>query len=301
MLFSIVAISYNQPWHVEALCASLVLMDFDIDKYEIILVDDGSISPISTVINLPQNINFRFIYLPRDSSSCRAKARNAGAALARGEYLVFIDGDCLVGGNFLKNYEDYFVDNTNVDVVLGSFYCIDYNKKPDSLTFDYLKSLESGDPYHKDDSRFYLEKISNAKVRNMHAPWLLLISRNFVIKNKLFRDLSGFDERFIGWGSEDTEFAYRICKAGIGFELLPNKVYHISENTEYRSFENKYRNWIENIGLFYSIHKDPVILLLMTQERLIFDSFVLGKAWDHQFQLKSFLALKQKIEILKKN
>lgn len=298
MFFSIIAISYNQPKHVEALCESLSIMDFDIDEYEVILVDDGSSSPISDVINIPQKIHVRSIYLPRDNHSSRAKARNAGAAVAKGKYLVFIDGDCLVGVNFLKNYKQYFDNNNNVNLVLGSFYCIDFYKKPEVLTADYLMALELADPYHRDDFRFYLEKINNSNVGDIHAAWLLLISRNFVIKSSLFFDLAGFDERFLGWGSEDTEFAYRICKAGFRFELLPNKVFHLSESVESIGKENKYKSWVENIGLFYSIHKDPRILLLMTQEKLIFDSLVLARGWDHQFQIKSFQALKHRMAIM---
>lgn len=301
MQFSIIAISYNQPKHIEAFCESLLLMEFDPAEYEVILVDDGSSPPISKVITVPQNINIQFIYLPRDDHSCRARARNTGASVAKGEYLVFIDGDCLVSVNFLTNYRQYFLNNNNNGVVLGSFYCIDFYKKPEFLTSDYMISLEKEDPYHRDDFRFYLEKINNAKICNIHASWLLLISRNFAIKSEFFKNLGGFDERFIGWGSEDTEFAYRINNAGYRFDLIPNKVFHLSEVGGDFKKENKYKSWIENIGLFYSIHKDPVILLLMTQEKLIFDSFVLGQRWDHQFQIKSFQALKNRIDSLNKN
>lgn len=299
MQFSIVAITYNQPSHIESVCKSLLLMDFDRSQFEVIIIDDGSNPPVSSLISLPQSINLKTIYIPRDSVSGRAKARNLGAATASGEYIVFIDGDCLVGVDFLAKYKEYLANNSTSNVVLGSFYSLDGQFLPDRLTIDYLQSLEKKDLYHSSDFRFYLEKLNNASIWDIHASWLLFISRNFCIRRSLFIQLKGFDERFVGWGSEDTEFAYRLVKHSQKFDLIQNKVFHVPESLNVESDQKKYISWVKNIGLFYSIHKDPVILLLMTQERLIFDAFIGGRGWDNELQIKTFQALKKRIELFK--
>lgn len=296
--YSIIVISYNQHRLTRRVIESLALLNYEKEQYEVILVDDGSSPPFTDPEDQTLK-NTRYFYIPRSESSSRAKARNHGAQHAVGDFIIFLDGDCIVNADFIGKYEHYLSVN-NYNLVLGtSSYLMDY-QLPSELDQIYLRELDNSHPNSESDFRFHLKKLNNCSIlSNIHASWLLFISRNFCIRRSLFTELGGFDERFLGWGSEDIEFAYRLVKRNESFDLISNQVFHVSAANEPRLDPSKYVSWIKNIGLFYSIHQDPCILLLMTQDDLIFDHFCLGQKWDNDLQISTFQSLKSRLSVIK--
>jgi glycosyltransferase involved in cell wall biosynthesis len=296
MKFTLVAINLNQHKYCQLFLDSIKHINYDQNDFEVIIVDDGSTPPIAEKISeAPPNV--RFTYSPRTQNSSRAKARNLGASLALGEFLVFVDGDCIIGQNCLLQYEDYFKGNPAKNVVIGSYCHLSESEVPLRISKDFLVDLDNLDPYNRHDNRFKLLKINNAKLSEINPSWLLFVSRNFCIRKSLFDNIQGFDESFLGWGSEDTEFAYRLIKNNHHFDLIPNKVFHVSESELHGINKEKYSSWMQNIGIFYSIHKDPKILLLLLQEKLIHDCFYLGNRWDVDLQIHTFQTIKSRMSI----
>lgn len=88
--FSIVITSYNQRAFVrDAVDSALALRSAD---REIIVVDDGSADGSADMLRAYGDA-IRLVAL--DANRGKGGARNAGAAIARGRYLVFLDGDDL--------------------------------------------------------------------------------------------------------------------------------------------------------------------------------------------------------------
>jgi hypothetical protein len=84
-LFSVVVPVYRQ-WHlVPDLLAALRVQDLDSKSFEILLVNNG----LAPAPDLP--VGLRVLDCPRPGAYA---ARNAGAAAARGRWLVFTDADC---------------------------------------------------------------------------------------------------------------------------------------------------------------------------------------------------------------
>lgn len=296
MKFSIVAINFNQHNHCKLFLESTALLNYDPRYYEVIVVDDGSTPPlVDTISHRPCNV--RFLYAPRTSASSRAKARNLGAGAAQGEFIVFVDGDCLVGQNLLQQYDTYFSARPDRKVAVGSYCHLIDSEVPPVISSSFMAELDNLDPYNRHDNRFRILKLNDKNLSDINPSWLLFVSRNFCICRHLFEALQGFNEQFLEWGSEDTEFAYRLIKHGERFDLIPNKVFHISRSEEHGTDKGKYLSWMRNIGIFYSIHNDPQILLLLLQEKLIHDCFCLGFKWNVEHQISTFQTIKSRMTI----
>ncbi|MBA3672048.1 MAG: glycosyltransferase, partial [Gemmatimonadaceae bacterium] len=113
---------------------------------------------------------------------------NAGAAAARGEWLVFTDDDCLPADGWLAAYERAFASGH--DVYEGRTTC------EAGLTSPRLTApvnLAGGN----------------------------LWSCNFAIRRNVFAALGGFDERFPYPHMEDADFRDRVVAAGHHIRFVP--------------------------------------------------------------------------------
>jgi glycosyltransferase involved in cell wall biosynthesis len=158
---------------------------------EIILVNDGSTDrtvEIAKKTRIPDKIiNF-------DRGHSAAFARNAGAKIARGKYLIFLDADQIAEKNFVKKIKQ-FLQNEEVD---ATDYLV-YSYKPKTI---FQKAWSAFRKYHPS------------------------VGFQHVIKRKVFKKLHGFNEKIFYY--EDDDLKERFLKAGYNFKGPVNaKVYHI--------------------------------------------------------------------------
>lgn len=91
--FSIIIPTYNRPERLATCIQSLAHLDYSRDRFEVIVVDDGSPMPLEPVVAPFQN---KFdVTLIKQPNAGPATARNTGAARASGQFLVFTDDDCM--------------------------------------------------------------------------------------------------------------------------------------------------------------------------------------------------------------
>lgn len=152
---------------------------------EIIVSDDGKHSSELVCTRYP---NVRWTDGPKRGP---ASNRNHGARIAQGVWLVFLDDDCLPGNNWLKSY----LDQTTSDGKLfeGRTTCTQGLHSP----LEHSPINETGG---------YL--------------W----SCNFMIRADLFRELSGFDERFRFAHMEDVDLRERLRDRGEQSIFVPEAV-----------------------------------------------------------------------------
>lgn len=91
---SVVVIAYNLADKITACLDSI--LDQDFFQYEVIVVDDGSVDGTA------EKVNSYSVRLIKQKNQGRAAARNAGARVSRGEVIVLLDGDCIVGRDFVR-------------------------------------------------------------------------------------------------------------------------------------------------------------------------------------------------------
>ncbi|PPQ38921.1 Glycosyl transferase family 2 [Rhodoblastus acidophilus] len=97
-IISVVIPHLNQPDALGACLASLAAQSLPRDRFEVIVVDNGSATPPDEVVAAHPGAR-----LLHESRPGPGLARNAGVAAARGETLAFIDADCRAHPDWLRN------------------------------------------------------------------------------------------------------------------------------------------------------------------------------------------------------
>jgi glycosyltransferase involved in cell wall biosynthesis len=121
MKVSIIVPVYNLEKYLVRCLDSLLDQDLNESEYEIICINDGSNDSSGDLISDYKNKYANIIYLNQENKGVSA-ARNAAMKVARGEYLLFVDGDDSLYPNVLKAlYEN--ADSNKLDLL---YLHIDY-------------------------------------------------------------------------------------------------------------------------------------------------------------------------------
>ena len=219
MLISIVISTYNRP---DALLSVLTsLCDQSDFSFEVIIADDGSSNETRKVIrDFQENPVFDISHVWQEDDGFRAaQIRNKAVAASKGEYLIFLDGDCVVFPNFISEHiclaeKGYFVRGNRV--MMSELYTqefINSEIKPSSYTFKYLYVLFREKKIKRIYPLFHfplgvLRKLKQKK-------WYGVKTCNLGMWKKDFLSVNGFDEQYIGWGHEDADLAIRLINNGI--------------------------------------------------------------------------------------
>ncbi len=117
---SIIVPVYNKEKRIKKCIDSLLAQTFE--KFELILINDGSVDNSGVICDEYKNIDNRVIVFHQENKGV-GRARNFGINKARGEYICFIDAGDYVEDDFLAVLHTQIKKN-NVDVVECSFYYV---------------------------------------------------------------------------------------------------------------------------------------------------------------------------------
>lgn len=102
--FSIIIPVYNRPEEIVELLDSLTMQSRR-SETEVIIVDDGSTRTCEQEIEVfRKQLELKYIY---QENKGPGMARNEGARHADGEYLIFLDSDCVLPSDYLANTEEH--------------------------------------------------------------------------------------------------------------------------------------------------------------------------------------------------
>jgi validoxylamine A glucosyltransferase len=246
---SIVIPTYNRSrflmkalkaFHSEALPA---------DQFEVIVSDDGSSDGTEELVRSFE-ANYRIKYCFQEDLGFRAAAaRNAGARLADGEVLAFIDAGELPSPSFaashLSAYKLRSVRRAMTGLIGGWSTGVSAHAEGMPVEQLYRSLPRETDPRYQSFARvgFNLMRLS--------LPPVLFWTGNCSIRTEDFWDVGGFDESFCGYGMEDVDLAYRLWDRGISFalckegwvvELIENRDIAANDQTSSRNMERFLRN-----------------------------------------------------------
>ena len=208
--FSVIVPTYNRPDSLTQCLGSLAGQDYAQDRFEVIVVDDGSRTPVE-----PLSVQFQNrleIHLIRSSRKGAASARNTGAEQARGEFLAFTDDDCSPHSSWLGKLAESCGRHPGSAVTGKTLNFLDNNAYSSAaqLLIDYLYAHYNASPQH---ARF-------------------LTSNNFAVPASAFRALGGFSSAFASAGGEDREFCDRWLSRNVPLLYEPQAVvYHCHSMT----------------------------------------------------------------------
>ena len=228
-LVSVVVVTYEWPAALDAVLRAL--FDQDDPAFEVVVADDGSGPPTREVVTRWQEAvgdRLRYVWQP-DEGWRQGRNRNLGALEARGDFLVFLDGDCLARRSFLRAVRrgalpGWFLAGKRLHMSRGLS----------------ARVLETGLPvWHWSTARWVLatprELVGAHReagrpgvlipIRDRRRPWrpdqpeffppFAAYGYFFGVSRADFERANGFDMRYASWGGEDVDLAVRLRRLGL--------------------------------------------------------------------------------------
>lgn len=244
-LVSVVITTYNRS---DALLAVLAGLAQQTDRnFEVVVADDGSREEHRRALfDSPVARDLRVVHVWHpDVGFTASKVRNRGVAAARGEYIVFMDGDCVPEVDFIARHKrlaerGYFVNGSRVllspaltqRVVTGAeqicgrsrLYWLGQRLRGQASKLTHLLRLP--DNFGRIQRNF---------------SWKGIRSCNMGVWRSDFERVDGFDESFVGWGHEDADFVLRLHHSGVARKngFCATEVYHLWHKEAARDRESQ--------------------------------------------------------------
>lgn len=197
MRWSVVVPTYARPQRLAECLAALSRLDPPPGGYEVVVVDDGSPVPVDAVVRPYRDL----VRLHRQDNGGPARARNAGAALARGERLAFTDDDCRPEPGWLTALDRALDDSP--DAMVGGRTV---NVLDDDLCAEASQQLVD---------HLYSWSERTGRLR-------FFTSNNLALSAEGFAALGGFDPRFPRAAGEDRDLGER-------WQALDRPLLHVPE------------------------------------------------------------------------
>ena len=242
---SLVITTYNWPEALELVLIS-VLGQIKLPN-EIIIADDGSdqrtsniVSKFGKISSIPIKHSWQ-----KDKGFRAAKSRNKAISKSQFDYIVLIDGDTILHPLFIQDHinnasKGCFVQGSRV-LLNGRSTAVSIATKKTYFSF-FDKGLDNRkNAIHSN----LMSKIFSSK-RNYISG---IKTCNMAFYKRDCINVNGFNESFIGWGKEDSEFAIRLMNYGLARKTIRyNSIqYHLWHNQSSRE------NLEKNINLLKSI------------------------------------------------
>jgi len=234
---SLIISTYNWAEALELVLLSLSQQT--VMPLEVIIADDGSrIETRELIEHYQKTFAFPLVHIWHEDKGFRlAKIRNEAIKVAKGNYIIQIDGDIILHKDFVKDHMtnarvDHFISGSRV--LLG-----------EKLSGDLLKSKT-------DIHRFFSKETTNLHYA-FRLPLLSLFFKkpmqdvqkvirsvrgcNMSFWKKDLLQINGYNEAMIGWGREDSEISARLINIGLSkislkFSAIQHHIYHPSQSKE---------------------------------------------------------------------
>ena len=117
-IFSIIIAVYNTEKYLAEAIESVINQSFDLERIQIVLVDDGSTDKSTDICLYYQNKYPNNVYYLRQQNAGQSVARNNGIGVASGKYFNFLDSDDKLDLNTLQDVYDLFEKSKDlIDVI----------------------------------------------------------------------------------------------------------------------------------------------------------------------------------------
>jgi len=227
MKYSIIVPVYNRPDEAGELLQSLTRQT--LKDFEVIIVEDGSSITCKDVCE--QYADILDLHYYEKENGGPGPARNYGAALAQGEYLLILDSDVVLPEGYLQAVENA-LQQQPADAFGG----------PDA-------AHSSFSPVQKAISYSMTSFFTTGGIRGGKTKLDKFYPRSFNmgIRREVYSRLGGFSKMRFG---EDIDFSYRIVEAGYTTRLFPEAWVWHKRRTDFRKFFRQvYNSGIARINL----------------------------------------------------
>jgi len=214
-LVSIVILNYNGSQFI-ANCLNSIFESL-YNAFEIIFVDNASTDNSLSIVNSFEKLarNQRLIIVRNSSNLGYAKGNNIGAALAQGEYLVFLNNDTMVEPSWLQELVDAVSKDQDVGAAQSKLLVLDrservFDSAGDFIDFYCLAFRRAAG--ERDFGQYEtMEEVFSARGACM------------LIRHSILKEVGGFDPSF-PLEFEDIDLCWRIRLRGYKVVYVPQSV-----------------------------------------------------------------------------
>ena len=220
MKVSVVTPTHDKVDLLRRTLSSLERQDLDPRGFQVVVVDDGSTDATPEFLDgYRPPFAFRVVRLTQNRG--RAAARNRGLEAADGDLVVFLDDDMELVPSFLRAHLEL---HEREERVAGVGNVVNHPEITAAPIDRYMSTRGA------------------QKIRNRGPlPWKYFSTNNASVKRRDLDAVGGFDERFVHYGFEDLELAWRLQEErGIRFRFVKEaRSFHIHPHSLEEVLEKK--------------------------------------------------------------
>ena len=222
MILSIIICSYNRASYISDALTSLYSQSAELASFEVIIVDNNSTDNTTEVFTQWRALHTHgsFIYLT-ESKQGASYARNTGAAIAKGEWVCFMDDDAVATPNYVENILKHTHKQPEIVGFGGRIIPKYIPAEPKWMSY-YVSSLVGNFDYAPTACAFE------------HGKYPL--ESNMIVKKSIYDKIGGFNSDLPGVvgtlriGGEGKELFYKILALGYPIYYDPEIcVHHVIE------------------------------------------------------------------------
>jgi len=241
MFYSIILPTFGRPDEVDAFLESIKFQLFK--NFEIIIVDGSPDNILHPVIDaFKKDLDLKYYH---ERGLGASESRNLGCEKARGDFLIFIDSDCIVPPDYFLKVNDFLSSSPSIDAYGG----------PDA-------AHKTFSPVQKAVNYAMTSMLTTGGIRGKkrHAGKFQLRGFNMGVRREAFFKVGGYRGMQVG---EDIDLSMRLQKAGYITALVDNAfVYHRRKATLYKFYRQLYFHGKGRIDLHLK-HGDALKLIHM--------------------------------------
>lgn len=273
MKLTVVIVNYNVKYYLEQ-CLFSVERALQGMQAEVYVVDNASSD--GSIPYLRKKFPWVY-YIENDKNFGFSVANNMAIRKSRGEYVLLLNPDTIVGESTLKECVAFMDAHTNVGGLGVRQQRVDGSMAPESrrgiptpwTAFCKMSGLGSRFPQSTLFGRYYMQYLPLDRPVEIEV-----ISGAFMmIRSEVLKKCGLLDEDFFMYG-EDVDMSYRILKAGYKNCFLPTTILHYKGESTQKSSYRYAIVFHKAMYIFFKKHFSYNFLLLFVVSLLIY-----GKAF----------------------
>ncbi|WP_053717262.1 glycosyltransferase family 2 protein [Saccharothrix sp. NRRL B-16348] len=275
---TVIVPTYNRRRLLELTLDSLAKQDLPRDRFEVLVVDDGSSDGTADAVRgFEDRLDLRYFYQP-DEGYRVAKARNVGIRHAGGDICVFVDSGVLLHSGSLSAHVAAHDAAAEPLALNGYVYCFNLDNE-DAQLIRKVVDVEDVDGSIATMARtqawpdvrepFYAKYSDD--FGHLPAPWLMYWTCHASARTEQVRAIGLYDEEFRQWGGEDLDLAYRLHRDGARFGVSREaSAIHYPHDKDHG---DNTRSALENYRYIAEKYRTPITRLLIEQPAIRFSVF----------------------------
>jgi glycosyltransferase involved in cell wall biosynthesis len=242
---AVIVSTYQRPSHLKRCLLSLCLQRDVAGRMEVVVADDGSQDETAAVVNcFARRASFRLAFTTHPHDGFRlAQSRNEGVRASTASYLLFVDGDCVLPSDHVRQHLDF---RRTGSAAAGDCARLDQTASA-GVNDGAVLSQRIHQLVTKREQKRVRTKALKGRVYNRLglANRPRLTGNNIGVARTDFERINGFDEMFVGWGLEDRDLQRRLAMIGVRFRSILHRTttYHLWHPSDPTFVRNNEDTW----------------------------------------------------------